>query len=173
MEKRGQVWVETVIYTLIGLTIIGILISVSLPKINQISDKAVISQTINSLNDIDSQIGKILIAAGNKREINLMIKKGEYTINSLDNEIYYVLKGTNLLYSEVNQTGKQGDLEIITRQRNGKYDVYLYLKYDNLNLIYEGKEINKTLTEAPTSYKLLIENNGKVGGTTQINMKLV
>ena len=32
-SKRSQVWVETVVYTLIGLTIIGIVLSMALPQI--------------------------------------------------------------------------------------------------------------------------------------------
>ena len=37
--KRGQVWVETVIYTLIGLAIIGVVMAAALPKINERKDE--------------------------------------------------------------------------------------------------------------------------------------
>ena len=45
-KKRGQIWVETVIYTLIGLTIIGLLLAVSKPQIDKQKDKALIEQKI-------------------------------------------------------------------------------------------------------------------------------
>jgi len=37
--KRAQVWVETVIYTLIGLSIMGVVLAVAIPKINETKDK--------------------------------------------------------------------------------------------------------------------------------------
>ena len=44
-EKRAQVWVETVIYTLIGLVIMGLLIGVTTPKIKEMNDKIILGQT--------------------------------------------------------------------------------------------------------------------------------
>ncbi|MBM3247766.1 hypothetical protein FJZ17_04490, partial [Candidatus Pacearchaeota archaeon] len=80
-KKRGQIWIETVIYTLIGLTIIGILLSIVTPKINQMNDKSLIIQSINSLNKIDEQISSTMVAAGNSRQIKKAFKKGEYIIS--------------------------------------------------------------------------------------------
>ena len=56
MEKRGQIWVETIVYTLIGLAIIAMLVAVAKPKINQMTEKAVITQTMESLNTLNEQI---------------------------------------------------------------------------------------------------------------------
>ena len=54
--KRSQVWVETVIYTLIGLAVIGILLAAAKPKIDEMRDKLVVEQTIDSMNSIDEKI---------------------------------------------------------------------------------------------------------------------
>ena len=48
-QKRAQVWVETVTYTLIGLTIIGLLIAGIKPKIEESRDKSIINQIKRSL----------------------------------------------------------------------------------------------------------------------------
>ena len=55
-EKKAQVWVETVIYTLIGLTVIGILLGFSKPKIDSMKDKIIIEQTIDLFERINSLI---------------------------------------------------------------------------------------------------------------------
>ena len=36
---KGQVWVETVLYTLIGLALIGVVLAIITPKINETRDK--------------------------------------------------------------------------------------------------------------------------------------
>ena len=46
MNKRGQVWVETVIYTLIALVMIGLVLSFVQPKIMELQDKATLQQSI-------------------------------------------------------------------------------------------------------------------------------
>ena len=38
-NRRGQVWVETVIYTLIGMAVIGLVLAGALPKINEKKDE--------------------------------------------------------------------------------------------------------------------------------------
>ena len=161
--KQGQVWVETVIYTLIGLTIMGAIIAVVTPKITQMNDKILLTQTIDSMNKLNEQIQDSFLYAGSQREITLMVKKGEYTIDAPNDNIQYLLKNTNLLYSQPNISITQGDMKILTVEKPGgkKYDIYLTLHYD-VNLTYgsENKEINKTLTSAPVAYRLLVINRG-------------
>lgn len=176
-KKRGQVWIETVIYTLIGLTIMGILLSVIVPRINQINDKSLILQSINVLNKIDEQISGSLIASGNSRQIDLTFKKGEYWINPLEDSITFVLSETGLKYSEPGQTTKQGEVSILTLEKNKQYSIYLSLSYDYLNLTYDFGEQNKTLSSSPVGYKLVAENKGKINAPasnlTNINLKVL
>ena len=42
IKKIGQVWIETVLYTIVGLAIIGIVLGFAMPKINQAKDNALI-----------------------------------------------------------------------------------------------------------------------------------
>jgi type II secretory pathway pseudopilin PulG len=175
-KKRGQVWIETVIYTLIGLTIIGILLSIVVPKINQMNDKAFILQSINGLNKIDEQISSTLVAAGNTRQIELAFKKGEYIISPQRKEIIFVLSASGLKYSEPGQTTTQGEVNVTTIERNKQYDIYLSLNYGYLNLTFDSKQENKTLSPSSIGYKLIVENNGKMdilpAGLNNLNIKL-
>lgn len=162
MIKRGvkaQVWVETVIYTLIGLTIMGTIIAVVTPRIAQINDKIVIEQTIESLNQLNQQIRDTLSYAGNQREMLLFVKKGEYTVDAVNDNIYYSLKNTRVKYSEPNESFKQGDIHILTLDRgNKRYDVNLLLNYSFLNITYQENDMIKVFTVSPTAYKLLAIN---------------
>jgi len=172
MEKRGQVWIETVIYTLIGLTILGMVISIVTPKISQINDKIVITQTIDSMNKLNEQIRDALTYTGSQREILLMVKRGEYFIDGSSNLIYFFLKNTGYQYSEMNQSFKQGDITVLTTEKgNKKYDISLMLNFSLFNITYSGADINKTLTTAPTAYRLLAINEG--GADRRINIQLV
>ena len=53
--KKSQVWVETVIYTLIGLSIIGILLAVLKPTVESTKDRLMIEQIIESKNREDNE----------------------------------------------------------------------------------------------------------------------
>ena len=48
-RKKGQIWVETVIYTLIAFAMIGLALSFVKPKIDEIQDRGIIEQSITLL----------------------------------------------------------------------------------------------------------------------------
>ena len=54
--KKGQVWIETVVYTLIGLSIIAIILTMAMPQIDKMKDKSVVEQTATALNELKSQL---------------------------------------------------------------------------------------------------------------------
>lgn len=175
-RKKSQIWVETVIYTLIGLTIMGIILSVVTPRINQINDRALLTQTKEAMTQINEQVQEILSSTGQQRDILLTVKKGEYFINAPENYISFVLKGTGALISEPNQLIKSGEIDILTKTKSSsKYDVYLILNYSQYNITYNGKDVNKTFTPAPAGYRLLLMNAGSasVTGTKQIDIKSI
>ena len=134
-NNKAQVWVETVIYTLIGLAIIGILLAAARPKIDSMKDKLVIEQTIESLNKLNSKIKEVQIAPGNKREITLKISKGTLTINSIDDEITWILE-SGYQYSEPNIEVSIGDLNITTTG-DDPWTIKLSSTYE-VDLQYQG-----------------------------------
>ena len=172
-KKRAQIWIETVTYTLIGLAIIGAVMAVMVPRINEASDKAVIGQVIDSLNLINNQMSEVTLSVGAQREIAINVKKGEYVIDSVNEQIYYVLDGTSVLYSQPGEEIKNGDIIIKTEQGliGSKYKITLKLNYPSLNITYHDRDEEKRLTNAPTAYRLLIQNKGTA--SKQINLELI
>ena len=81
----GQVWIETVIYTLIAFVMMGLILSYAKPKIEEIQDNALLKQSTEMLKEIDSTI-LTMGTAGNQRTPEVTIKKGSLTIKSVGDE---------------------------------------------------------------------------------------
>jgi len=88
--KRGQVWVETVIYTLIVLVLISSVLFFVKPKIEEMQDKVIIEQSIGMMEDIN-MIVLSLVQGGmeNKRKIEFEIKQGFKPLYN----VYYKSRG--------------------------------------------------------------------------------
>ncbi|MEM3405762.1 MAG: hypothetical protein QW117_02175 [Candidatus Pacearchaeota archaeon] len=161
MKIKGQVWIETVIYTVIMLSIIGIVLAVVKPTIQERQDKFIIENSIESLNIIESKIQELLVyGPGNTREISeIMIKKGKMRINSENDTIEFEID-SKYSYSQPGKEVKRGSINILTEQKANDYKIKLYLKYKekNVNITYNGKEENKELTQTPIPYKIYIRN---------------
>lgn len=159
--KKSQIWVETVIYTLIGLSIMAIIIGVITPKINQMTDKAILTQTIDSLNILNEQVQDALSTGASQREFSLTVKRGKYFIDSQNDNIYYLLSGTNALISQPGIPIQNDELTVLTQViTKNKYNVFLILNYSSYNITYNNQDIDKTFTAAPTRYRLLLINKG-------------
>ena len=158
-NKRGQIWVETVIYILIALVMIGAVLAFVNPKIQEIQDKLTLDKTVEMLEELDSKISEVSSSVGNQRVINLEIKKGELEIKK--NEIRYELKEGRVEYSQPVERSdkpfiKMGKVGVQTMKNNDLYDVVLRLEFDDYDLEYsEG-----VLTKSSTAYKLSIRNTG-------------
>jgi type II secretory pathway pseudopilin PulG len=171
-DKKAQIWIETAIYTLIGLAIIGIVLAIAYPAINRYKDEVIIDQTITLLNKINEKIIEVRdMGTGNKRIINLQIEKGQLIINSEEDKIEYLLEESGLKYSEPGQEIEQGDIRITTEEVGTKYTINLVLPYQELNITYKSNEEEKTLTPAPSPYEISIENKGSSNGKVQINIE--
>ena len=158
-SKRGQVWVETVIYTLIGLAVIGLVMAVALPKINEKKDEIVIEQSIEALGNIDDKIYEVQRAAGNRRVVDLEIRKGSIIIDMEENTISWLLD-SSFPYSEEDMIVPLGRLSVTTRKGN-PWEIELKMNY-SMDLQYQKDNSGtKQLDPAPTPYKFMIENSGK------------
>lgn len=169
-NKRGQVWVETVIYTLIGLAVIGILLAVSKPKIEQMKDRIIIEQSIKSLNEISSRVYDVQIAPGNKRVLDLKVSKGRFYINASSNTIGWIME-SNYKYSEVGKEVNLGNMKVKTIEA-GPYVVEMWMVYP-VNISNAGREDYAAYEQSPTLYKLTIENNGKIGSYTNVDLNVI
>ncbi|MCX8158715.1 MAG: hypothetical protein N3D20_00235 [Candidatus Pacearchaeota archaeon] len=173
LVKKGQVWLETVLYTLIGLVLIGMVLAFVMPKINEVRDRALVEQAISTFSLLDEKINEVLQkGAGNTRKIDFIMKKGELYFNMSNDEIVFVIKELSKPYSEPGIEIERGNMKILSLQKAKTNEVYLKLKYDS-NLTYSGSDNLKKLTSASTPYKIFIENKGVVGEREWINIEEV
>jgi type II secretory pathway pseudopilin PulG len=160
-RNKSQVWVETAIYTLIGLTIIAIVMSIATPQIEKMKEKAIISQTLEAMNNLDNEIIKVSQVNGNLKVVGFKITKGELRINSTGNKLTFVLENTKLKFSEVGKEVKEGNIYFLTEEYGKNYNVYIELRYNNtLDITFNGEEVNRVLHGGGGTYKIAIENVG-------------
>ena len=172
-KTKSQIWIETAIYTLIGLTIIAIILSIATPQIQKMKERAILKQTITALNELNNEIKKVEQTAGTIKIVQFKITKGKLEINSKDNKISYTLENTNLEFSEEGETIKEGDLNLKTEKYGRRFNVILELVYDNLDITYNSNEEPKTL-HGSALYNIQMENVGDnaIGSPVHINFKV-
>lgn len=157
---KGQIWVETVIYTLIGLALIAVVLTIITPRINEYKDKAVIEQTISSLNELDSRINEVIDGGvGNARTIQFRMKQGDLYFDKEQDKIYYVLENSRVLYSEPDVETSLGKIKILTEEGVKFNKVILTLDY-KFDLDFSYPDNVKKFSGATTPYKFRFENEG-------------
>ena len=161
-NKSGQIWVETVIYTLIAFVLIAAVLAIAQPRIAEIQDKAFIDQSLGVMKDIDNILLSLAQGGiGNKRIVELGIKKGSLKIDGARDELVFEIESA-YLYSEPGREISNGDILINTREKGDDFIVNMAQNYTGrYNLTYNGKDESKTLGESSTSYKLFISHKGK------------
>lgn len=184
MEKKGQVWVETVIYTLIAFIMIGAVLAFVKPKIEEFQDRAIVEQTLTALEDLNSVIFSVVQGGpGNKRVVEMGIKKGFLEIRG-DTETLFFEVDSKYTYSEPGSEVSVGSANILTQKKGKGNLITIVMNYSNrYNLTYQGSDENKVLTKAAIPYKIAIYNNGtqtttnasgdSIVSETQIDFKIV
>jgi hypothetical protein len=171
-SRKGQIWVETVIYTLIAFTLIGLVLAFAKPKIEEIQDKGAIEQSIDVLEEID-QIIKNLGGPGNQRVITLKIGNGALNIDGDNNQIFFELEG-RYEYSEPGKNINIGDIEVLTEKKARTYDITLTMDYeDDYDITYNDANELKKLSSASTPYKILIADKGEAEDKRIINIEIL
>jgi type II secretory pathway pseudopilin PulG len=162
INKKGQVWIETVLYILIGLSLIGLILAFVTPRITQEKERALVEQTIESLNVVDSKINEVLEAGiDNVRVVEFSIGRGELYFKPEDNQIEFIIKELSKPYSEPGVELNFGRIKEISMEEGKKSLVKLTLDYSNLaNLTFEGKDEEKKFNPAATPYRFSIRNKG-------------
>lgn len=174
-NSNAQIWVETAVYTLIGLALIAVLITMANPQIQKIKDKAIIEQTISAMNILDSKILEVQQSEGRVGKVVFKIAKGKLEINSVEDSIQYVLEDTKLELSEPGSEIKQGNIILKTEKSGARFNIILLMKY-SIDITNKNNENIKILQEGATPYDILIENKGsslEPGTTTQIDFEII
>jgi len=167
--KKGQVWIETVLYTLIGLALIALVLAFVMPKLNAQKDKMTVDQTISSLNDFDERINAVLTSAGNVRTISLSMKRGTFSINSTVDSIQFYFDDLTAPYSEPGVPVQIGRVSVLSEKKQRGASVLLTLSYAE-NITYKEEDVDKLFTAAATPYKFSIENLGVLNSASGRNV---
>lgn len=170
--KRGQVWIETVIYMLIAFSMIALVLTYAKPKIEEMQDKAIIEQKVAVMAELDSIIKQIAqSASGNKRLITLDMKQGSLTIDGPADKLTFELKG-RYAYTEPNGGAVLiGAVKASTTQNGKFYTVKLEDDYSGRYDIRYGEDAraSKEISQSSTPYKIFISN--KNGNIIQIDIE--
>ena len=159
-NRRGQIWVETIIYTLIAFALIGLVLAFVKPKIEEIQDKGIIEQSISVLEDINLII-KTLGDPGNQRIINLGISKGIFSIDGGNNKLFFEIE-SRYIYSEPGRNVTIGNIIVLTEKKGKINDVTLTRNYEGeYDITYQNMNELKEIGRTSTSYTLLIANKGE------------
>jgi type II secretory pathway pseudopilin PulG len=174
-NKKAQVWVESVLYTLIGLAIIGLLLAVTRPAIQKTQDEFVIQQTVKAMHELDNKMIEIKQATGNRRVVEFQLSRGDLTIDANDNKIKWALKGSGYMYSEPGYEVGVGNIKVLTEKNADRYNIYLTMDYSKSSEItIDGHGGYRTLQPAKTPYSLILENYGPNDiGVIQIDISLL
>jgi hypothetical protein len=171
MNKKGQVWIETVLYTLIGLTLIGLALGFIMPKINEARDKVLVEQAINSLSALDEKVSEaVQRGAGNIRQVEFSMKRGDLEINGIGDEIKLTITGLSKPYSQPGVEIAVGRVKILSIAEQKTSSVFLTLSYQ-ANLTYDGKDQTRKFSAASIPYKFFIENKGVIGTKSWVDIQ--
>ncbi len=171
-NKQAQIWIETVIYTLIAFVLIATVLAFVKPKIDEIQDNAIIEQSISMVNSIDSTIMEIIQGgSGNKRKVEVGIKKGELKIDGSGDSLVFEME-SNFLYSEPGKDISQGNLIIRTDEQGDLNFVSIKRVYADYNITFNGNDELKALTKSAVPYNIFITNKGKENEKWVINFEL-
>jgi len=175
-SKKAQVWVETVVYALIFLALMGAVLVISTPKIRQIKEKTILDQTQASLNVLNSAVLEARgMAAGTQIPVNFLIKKGQLKIACENEKIILEVDEIRTKYSEYDIVVYGGDIGILTTKQSDKFNnIKMTLDYSakGIDLTYGEDKLNteKSFVKAPTPYKFIIKNEGSVGELINIGI---
>ena len=168
-NKLGQIWVETVIYTLIGLAIIGVVLALVRPAIDEKKDQLILDQSLSVLNYIKEKVEDVRdYGPGNSRAIEIKIQKGKFNINSINDSIEFYMK-SSYRYSQLNESVMIGKISSLTKKIGKEYEITLTLDYkDKINISWNSQETEKIFQPSPTPYSFVVNNKGS--GNSLVNI---
>lgn len=176
MEKIGQVWIETVIYTSIAIALIALVLTFVMPNILKSRDKLVVEQAIESLNSLDNTMTDVIQSGPlNVRNYQIQMKQGTLYINSTGNGFNFMITGLSSPYSQSGEPVQIGRITILSQHLSSSNLVYMTLNYTGINITYSNQSAVQEFPPSPTPYVFSISNEGDVNndGLYSININEV
>src|SRR3989344_8433684 len=127
MNKKGQIWIETVLYSMIGLALIALVLSYVTPKINASRNELLVEQSIGAMQNFDARIEETISRGpGNIIKIDeFTMRSGELFINPNKNSITLIVRDLSSAYSEPGVSIPYGSVNVMTEKRQKTFDVYI------------------------------------------------
>lgn len=160
MNLKGQVWIETVIYTVIGISLIALVLAFATPKVVVARERTIIEQSIQSMQLLDEKINTVISqGGGNVRTIDFSLKRGVLSIDTLNDSIELYIDRLREPYSEPDVWLSMGAVRFTSVKTQRAYGARLILRYP-ANLTMNGRDVAQaqTYTQAATPYHLYIAN---------------
>jgi len=158
-SSKGQIWVETMVYTLIAFALIGLVLAFVKPKIQETQDKGIIEQSVRILENIDLII-RTLGGPGNQRVLEVGLNKGTLFIDGVNDIIYFKME-SRYLYSQPGEDVNVGGITANTEKKGNINEVTLIKNYSGVyNITLQNIDQLKELTKAATPYKIVISDKG-------------
>ena len=173
-SKKSQIWVETALYTLIGLTLITIILSITIPQITKIKERSIIRQSINSLDALHREILEVSDVAGNIRVIFLKSDKGTFEIDPVQDKITFILENSPLQFSEPGQKIKYGEIFIETVAVGKRYTIRLELDYaSTFDITADGGDGIKVIHGGTNRLKVENVGDNHIGEKVHLDFDIV
>lgn len=171
LKKRGQVWMETLLYTVVTLSILTMVLSFALPKLQQGQERAVIASHVTSLKMIDKIILDLSsVSAGNQKKYILPLEEGTFTVDGVANTISITIPDVGVKYTEPDIPVSDGRVTILTTKTGKKeYLVVASTSYTNfgINITAKNRDEIFELTKAPTPYEIVIRKGQSIKEITE------
>lgn len=160
---RGQVWIETVLYTFIGLTLMGLVLGFVYPRIQTAQERSLLQQSTTSLTGLDDLIQLVTARGpGNVKKASFTLQRGTLTLDPLGETIIFEVEGLQTPPSEPGVAIPFGNLIMRTVPFGETYNVQYTLQYTTLDISLEGEQV-KTFQASSVPYQFLVSNEGGRG----------
>jgi hypothetical protein len=153
---KGQTWVSAALYTALGVVTIALVLAVGMPILEDLKDKNTVTQTKDLILDFDEVIKETFEGAGSQREFFIDIKKGDFVVDSNNDEIRWKMK-TKAKLMEPGVELDEGNLKIKFDEVGEEYEMNVKLEFDVDLRINEKDEEKKLLGR----YNVLVKNKGE------------
>jgi type II secretory pathway pseudopilin PulG len=161
MNKKGQIWIETVIYLLIGLALIALVLAFVLPRVDEQKDRVVVDQTLVSLSVFDEKINEVVgTGEGNRRVVDFSMRAGELLIDADNDELVFTLRGMTEPYSEPGIKVPVGRVLVESTEGRSESSVDLTLKLSGIDLRIDGIEGSSKINPSTIPYRFSINHLG-------------
>ncbi len=179
-NKKGDIWVSTVIYIALSIIVLTIVLVAALPVIHKLKDRNVTIQTKNILIQIDKNIREIVSSGpGSKRVLSPVIIDAGILNFDIDNSVInWTLKTTDDS-AESGILRQEGNVFVIVNQRvaggsivEGEFEISQYLSYEENPAIEMSLAVNSLRPPFTGRFTMTIRHTGTINTNKVLVPKL-